>query len=118
MKSSQNLHNYDWKGSGCQPIDSPSSAIVVLTEACPVPPKGDRRGPGLPAGPEPSVRQGRREGAQQHAGKLFDKLRAVSSVERPRPRAASLLTDSGLRPEGSGWIRALIEIPSPGRRNR
>jgi hypothetical protein len=35
----------------------------LLTGTCPVPPKRDRRGPCQPVGPEPSVVQGRQEGA-------------------------------------------------------
>jgi hypothetical protein len=58
------------------------SLVRMVTGTCPVPPKRDRRGPCLPAGPEPSMVQGRQEGAQQYERNLL--------FRKPRPVGGEL----------------------------
>ncbi len=66
--------------------------MVRLTETCFVPPKRDRRGPCLPAGPEPGMVQGRQERAQYERHFLCSHSVRHCVLGKPRPhRGASLL---------------------------
>ena len=58
---------------------------LSLAGTCPFPPKQDRRGPCLPAG-----RKGHNTKETASPGSPFDILRAVSSVERPRPAGGEI----------------------------
>src|SRR4030042_3584747 len=68
-------------------LNTVSMWLLLSTGTCPVPPKRDRRGQGAQYGRNFLCSHPARH---RVPGKLFDKLRAVSSVERPRPVGGEL----------------------------